>query len=296
MAASTARIALPAHAAAAAAVVALVFAAGAAPAEAGRWHATGALIHVSVEVDGRPAPLYPAPDGSGRYYVEAHASRAYALRVSNRSAERVAVLLAVDGLNVVSGERERGPSTSGRPGRMYVLDPWGDVRVQGWRTSLDEVRRFTFVDERRSYAARTGRANSRMGWIEAWAYRERPRARAWQKGPGPWDRTGSAEEEADAAAAPPASRSRPEGRSPDGAEPPRDRAESFPGTGWGRRTPDPATLVDFVPEATPSDSVTLRYEYAPALRALGVLPAPWPPRDRLWERERGDGFARDPDW
>ena len=31
---------------------------------------------------------------------------------------------------------------------MYVLDPWQRTTVQGWRTSLQEVRQFTFVDER----------------------------------------------------------------------------------------------------------------------------------------------------
>ena len=34
-----------------------------------------------------------------------------------------------------------------------------------------------------------------------------------------------------------------------------------------------------------------------ALRALGILPAPWWARDRLRERESGDaGFAKPPRW
>ena len=77
------------------------------------------------------------------------------------------VVLTVDGLNAISGERDTGR------GRMYVLDPWQRTTVQGWRTSLQEVRQFTFVDERASYAARSGKANEKMGWIEIAAYRER---------------------------------------------------------------------------------------------------------------------------
>lgn len=70
---------------------------------------------------------------------------------------------------------------------------------------------------------------------------------------------------------------------------------TFPGTGWGDRTYDPVTVVDFRAEATPAERLTLRYEYANALRALGILPRPYPSRDRLSERERGDlGFARPP--
>ena len=32
---------------------------------------SASLVGVSVELDGRPASLYAAPDGSGRYYLEA---------------------------------------------------------------------------------------------------------------------------------------------------------------------------------------------------------------------------------
>lgn len=299
---------------------------GAPSVQAGVWQASASLVDVSVEVEGAPAPLYPARDGSGRYYLEARTGCAYAVRVANRSGQRIGMVLAVDGLNAISGEREPGPSASGRPGRMYVIDPWDEVRVKGWRTSLEDVRRFTFVDERASYSARTGRANAKMGWIEAWIYRERTPVRVAPPGPRPWDRGSYPEEapdgrgrrdlpppdSADSAAgresAPPAA-SAPPGEAPtaDAAEAPKSRsaegalrrspprAESFPGTGWGASAWDPAMVVDFTPERRPSDGITLRYEYAPVLRALGLLTPPWD-RDRLRERERGAGFARPPAW
>jgi hypothetical protein len=69
---------------------------------------------------------------------------------------------------------------------------------------------------------------------------------------------------------------------------------AYPGTGWGSQAWDPATVVRFDAQPRPADTITVRYEYAPALRALGLLP-PWD-RDRLHERERGDGFARPPAW
>src|SRR5687767_5136095 len=135
--------------------------------------AVGSLVSVSVEVDGREAPLYAAPDRTGRFYLEAVAHLGYALRLSNHTGERLGVVVAVDGLNAISGERDpRLPAGRGPAGRMYVLGPWDSVTVQGWRTSLDEVRRFTFVDEKRSYAARSGKANAKMGWIELAVYRE----------------------------------------------------------------------------------------------------------------------------
>jgi len=297
------------------ALIVLAVCAPAAPAGASISQAGGALVDVSIEMEGAPAPLLAARDGSGRFYFEARAGRAYAVRVANHSPERVGVVLAVDGLNAVSGEREPGPSASSRPGRMYVIDPWGDVSVRGWRTSLDEVRRFTFVDERASYAARSGRANGRMGWIEAWVYRERPSVRVWRPRPGPWDRPPAPYEEKDEARdrgeatpeaaapratpapAPAPEEAQPESKAADGhlQRRPQDGAGRYPGTGWGSRADDPAMLVDFVPDFRPAECVTLRYEYAPALRALGLLPEPWD-RDRLRQRDRGEGFARPPAW
>src|SRR5512139_1401918 len=92
-----------------------------------------ALVEVSVEIDGSPAALYPAPEGSDRYYLEARQGSRYSVSLANRTGERVGVVLTVDGLNAISGERDAGH------GRMYVLDPWQRTTVQGWRTSLREV-------------------------------------------------------------------------------------------------------------------------------------------------------------
>ena len=139
------------------------------------WERPGSMVEVSIDVEGGGAPLYAAPDGSGRYYFEARKGARYTVRLANRTHQRLGVVLKVDGLNVISGERPaRWPGTD--PGRMYVLDPWDSTDVKGWRTSLEEVRRFTFVDEERSYAARSGQANSRMGWVELAVYRERGRS------------------------------------------------------------------------------------------------------------------------
>ncbi len=257
--------------------------------------APAALVGVSVEIDGRAASLYPAPDGSGRYYLEARAGGRYVVALANRTAERVGVVLSVDGLNAISGERDTGR------GRMYVLDPWQRTTVQGWRTSLQEVRQFTFVDERRSYATRSGKANEKMGWIEVAVYRERHAA--VQATPYPYAeprRPYPIEEQenrgrAQAPAAPEASGARDAGEATARLE--SDAKRSYPGTGWGQRTHDPVVLVSFDPEAEPRERVTLRYEYRPALVALGVLPPRTSPRVRLWQRDQAQpGFAQPPRW
>lgn len=291
-------------------LVASVALAGAAAAfPHGLPEASGTLVGIAVEVDGREARLYPSPDGSGRYYLEARAGSRYSVSLANRSGERLGVVLTVDGLNAVSGSRDTGR------GRMYVLDPWQSTSVQGWRTSLQEVRQFTFVDERRSYAARTGQANEKMGWIEVAVYRERrpfvqavprPRPLPYPYAEPSRDRLDEGEarrERNQAPAAPESAPARDEagaaaaGESDAKLEKHSGRARSYPGTGWGDRAHDPVVLVSFDPEPAPYERLTLRYEYRSALVALGVLPPRVTSRDRLWQREHAEpGFAQPPRW
>lgn len=261
----------------------------------------GSLVGVSLSVGGRSTPLLAARDGSGRFYVEAREGQAYEVTLTNRTGERLGVALVVDGLNAISGQRQ--PASV--PGRMYVLAPWEDTTVRGWRSSLSDVRRFTFVDERSSYAARSDKANSKMGWIEVVVFREQRHAvaRPYPIPYSPYDdradaRDGAREEAPGRRAQAPPAAAQPEAKARDEAESARglgySESRSYPGTGWGQRQYDPVEVVSFDPQPRPADSVTLRYEYAPALRALGLLPPQWWARDRLQERE--GGFAPPPRW
>jgi hypothetical protein len=254
--------------------------------------ADGTRVSMEIQVEGQTARLYRAPNRPDRYYLEAKEGANYEITLSNRSGERLGAVIDVDGLNVISGDVEVRRS-SHRPGRMYVLDPWSSVNVRGWRTSLSDIRRFVFVDERVSYAARSGKANSKMGWIEVQVYRERHRPQ-----PPIWGERRLDEDARDRSEAAPSAKgnSQAESASRQDSHKPSAPAGSFPGTGWGAHDDDQAVLVDFEPESYPSETLNLRYEYRSTLRAMGILPAP-PHRDRLWEREHArDGFVAPPNW
>ncbi len=274
--------------------------------------AEGDLVDVQVRVDGQAAPLYFAPGRSDdRRYLQAFAGRNYSLVLRNNTGKRVAVLLAVDGLNAVSGEISRLRSDE----QMYVLAPWQSTTIRGWRTNLNEVRRFVFVDERRSYAERTGQSNSDMGWIRVLAFREQQRL-AWghlkssdrDHGPSAQDSKESAkaranepsEEVAPAPTRAAAPQSSGKAVVPE-AEGNMARGESsdersFPGTGWGDRATDPVRRVTFEPEKRAADHLVFRYEYASGLRALGIIPVTGPWRVRLGDRDGNLGFAKPPKW
>jgi len=281
--------------------------------------AEGRLVDVQIQVDGDAAPLYWSPRNDDRRYFQAFAGRNYSVVLRNNTGRRVGVLLAVDGINAVNGER-----TSLRAGEaMYVLNPWESATIRGWRTSLQEVRRFVFVDEARSYAERTGQANSDMGWIRVLAFNEqRPwwsinerdsrwgEVRSLYRGDGgqraarpatpeegaqpttPEDQAQPTEPQANREdAAPPSANGKPMARRMASGL---SQEHSFPGTGWGERRSDPVTRVQFNPERTATDQLVFRYEYASGLRALGIFPN----HDRLRERDGGGdlGFAKPPRW
>lgn len=272
--------------------------------------ADGNLVDVQIQVDGSAAPLYVKPRTDNRHYFEAFAGRNYSVVLRNNSARRIGVLLTVDGLNVVNGEITRLASSE----PMYVLDPWESATIRGWRTSMSEVRRFVFVDEKRSYAERTGQANSDMGWIRVLAFREKNsvgilewgnevRSKPWRETLG--DRAEKAPTSPEAEApranaqeAPAPTRQRLQGademKSMAELDVPKDAGGSFPGTGWGDRRTDRVHYVDFRPERNATDQLVFRYEYARGLVALGIFPE----RDRLRERDRGGmvGFAKPPRW
>jgi hypothetical protein len=256
----------------------------------------GDLVELRVLVDGRSASLHAAPGHGGTRYFEALKGEEYALVVRNRSPRRVAVLVAVDGLNVINGSRSHlAPHEP-----MYVLGPHERTTIRGWRTSLERVQQFVFVDEERSYAARSGQANGDLGWIRVLAFEEEiPVATRYR-----YD-TRSSERERDSRTrdrmGAQGSDAQPRSKAGEQAPPPSEplaeaaRPEAFPGTGWGRERRDRAREVEFEPVAYARDQLVLRYEYARGLEALGIYATRDP--DRLAERERGEcWFAEPPRW
>lgn len=261
--------------------------------------ASGDLVDVQIQVDGRVAPLYLAPGHFDRRYFQAFRGRNYSLVVRNNTGRRVGVLIAVDGLNVLNGEIS---NLSGQES-MYVLDPYERAVIRGWRTSLDDVRRFVFVDEERSYAERSDKANGDMGWIRVLSFQEvglpylSEDHDSW-RGPHPYPRAGregnDGANRGSADASPPSAA--PDAESRLKAESQRSRSdEASPGTGWGNRAHDPVNRTWFLAESQATDRFALRYEYASGLRALGIELNRR--HVRLWERERGlFGFAQPPRW
>lgn len=120
-------------------------------------------VQIFDRTSGEELPVYWH---SGDRYVSGEPGHEYEVRIRNRGEGRVLAVTSVDGINVISGSTA-APSQSG-----YVLDPYGEVRIDGWRKSMDDVAAFYFTSLPDSYAARTGRPDN-VGVIGIAVFAER---------------------------------------------------------------------------------------------------------------------------
>ena len=239
---------------------------------------------VQVLVKGIPLTEYLA---RGTTYIEAQRGREYSIRLSNRTGGRVAVALAVDGLNTIDART----TTAGRAAK-WVLGPYETITIDGWQTSTRAARRFFFTSEDRSYGAWLGKT-ANLGVIEAVVFRERtppPIVRHWH------ERCERSPEESARGEVPPRPSRRDQPTSESAgilvgqSEEKEALSDELAATGIGRRTSNPVRRVEFRAESTPMDHVRLRYEYRDQLVKLGVLPE-FDRRSELARRERSHGFT-----
>lgn len=262
-------------------------------------------VRVDLLIDGRLAREYYANE---RIYVEAKKGREYAVRLSNDTAERVAVALAVDGLNTIDASHTRAKEAP-----KWVLGPYETITVSGWQVSTSHNRKFVFTSEEKSYGAWVGDTRN-LGLVSAVVYGERtvccrepvPYGGRYDDRDMDWDLESSADEAprrnkkskprphagAQAPAADAAGAAR--GRSSRAYEPaPRKEAEERAATGTGRRSKNEVVWTEFELDPNPLGSVNIRYGFRDELVELGVLPPPRPRRS-LDRREAARGFAPDP--
>jgi hypothetical protein len=248
---------------------AVLLAGGAANQALASYERAGVTVEV-LDEHGRSFEEYPLTDNAAytyRAYLKARRGAPYRIRVSNRTGERVGVVIAVDGRNIVSGQKsDLAPRES-----MYVLDPWESGDYRGWRTNLNDVHEFYFTEWQDSYAEAFNDRSAR-GVIAMAVYRDREwqrrleeeRRREEEQRRYKDDATGEraapapSEESADA-------RKRSSAQDQGVAS-----AVAPPGTGFGERRYDPARPVEFAAENRPMSRSFIKYEWPETLCRKGI--------------------------
>ena len=233
----------------------------------------GSVVDVSIITEsGHSLPFYPhrSTHGVKKVYAEAVRGDHYRIVVRNNLNRRVGVVVAVDGRNIISGQK----SWLGNGERMYVLDPHAVNEYSGWRTGQDRVNRFFFTDVPDSYAAAFG-DQSAMGVIAVAVYPELQRVKR------PPDLSTTAP------------RPRPQADAEAKAYA-RGEASQSAGTGYGREEYSPSRRVSFEPERKAVETVLIKYEWRETLCRMNVIPcgqAYGPAHNRLWDNY---GYAPPP--
>lgn len=238
----------------------------------------------------------------GQRYVVAQFGSAYTIRVWNHSHRWVEAVVTVDGKDVING------SPGSYDNRGYLIEPYGYVNIDGWRTSMSDVAAFRFTSVGDSYAARTGSAQH-VGVIgvaifpERKQHRPRPIIPHWAPDPDPfpsegrapsprggagevWDRAESEDVGgADAAA-----------KSSSSYRYRRDERSQNIGTQYGESRSSGASFVDFVRanHHSPEWKTTLRYDDAVGLRSKGIWVPSQPPVRPYYPEDFPSLFAPPP--
>ena len=236
--------------------------------------AVGSNVEVTViERDSRAAS--PSYQHRGSWYVAGRPGAKYALRITNRTGERVLAVMSVDGVNIVTGQ------TASFEQSGYVLAPWQSAEITGWRKSPREVAAFVFTALPESYAARTGRPDD-VGVIGVAVFKERVAVRppVQISPPEVVGRT-----DAPARAAQERERAEGDARAATGssaapaagavAAPAAPALQERLGTGHGEREQSYSSRTRFERSSTsPVELVSLRYDSQENLLLAGVIPPP----------------------
>lgn len=208
----------------------------------------------------------------GQQWVAGTPGHRYAVRLRNLSGERVLVVLSVDGVNAISGQTA-APDQAG-----YVLEPWQESDITGWRKSSAEVAQFVFTDPGDSYASRTGRP-ANVGVVGIAVFGE---ARPLSIAPAPAPRPAPLRaQEAGADRAMDASAARAAGG---------ERQQL--GTGHGGREASASHATGFERASrTPVQVSQIRYDTRSRLVAMGIVPGQ---RSDPAPRAFPGGFVPDP--
>jgi hypothetical protein len=93
--------------------------------------------------------LLPGINAAGRALVAGEDGARYRIVVRNGTSARFEIVASVDGLDVIDGK----PASVDRRG--YIVDPYGTLVIDGFRTSDAEVAAFRFGRVAESYASQT---------------------------------------------------------------------------------------------------------------------------------------------
>jgi hypothetical protein len=229
-------------------------------------HVAQRFVELNVIDDsGRAFETFPAASEAHdllRTYLQAEPGARYRLRLHNPHGERIGVVVAVDGRNIISGQRSELAAGEA----MYVVGAHRTQVFSGWRTDADHVQAFYFTDAGDSYAGAWG-DYSAMGTIAVAVFREQRAVHNYSQEDAAPERGAPATESPGA----PSARAERKSRSVD---------EQQAGTGFGERQWSQSKRVHFIAADHAVFRHVVKYEWRSSLCRRGI--AACGQGNRLW--------------
>ncbi len=120
-----------------------------------RFHSYGAAGGaITVSIRGAGGQALDAMNVGDRTYVIGQQGERYSIVIENHSPRSFEAVATVDGLDVMNGQ------TGSYDSRGYVLGPYANLTIDGFRQSEDAVAAFRFAKVKDSYAAQRGEARN----------------------------------------------------------------------------------------------------------------------------------------
>ncbi len=200
---------------------------------------------------------------TNKYFLQARPEQSYSIEVKNLTDRRIAVVIAVDGRNIINGRRSNLSSHE----KKYVLGPYQKSTYRGWRSGRHHINRFYFTEEDYSYSASFG-DYSAMGIIAVAAFHE-----AVEEYPHEISRYHK-------------------NKSGKHGQIRKHSHKADPGTGWGEEEVSTSRRVRFVAMERPFNTKLIKYEWRKDLCKRGVVHCRR--ENRLWDESLS--YAPAPNW
>ncbi len=114
-------------------------------------------------MNGKPVKEYYK---DGKIYVESKNGTRFSIKIRNHGYRRILAVPSVDGLSVMNGKIASMKSGG------YIVNGYGSLTIDGWRTSDKEVSEFFFTTPEKSYAVKTDKGGN-VGVIGVAIFREK---------------------------------------------------------------------------------------------------------------------------
>lgn len=99
-------------------------------------------------------------------WVAGEKNSPYSLTLHNPNPYRVLVVVSVDGLNVITGNK------ASTQDQGYIINPYSSTEIAGWRKNTNQVAQFYFSSKDYSYSNRVGEGTQNTGVIGVAVFKE----------------------------------------------------------------------------------------------------------------------------